>query len=151
MRALFVAGRRPLSLLASMPAGNVAGLIDLEGEPAQAFGGGEHGAHDAVGSGSERVARLSEAAANAIQLPWRCRLRLVAGSVLLKHWKVWYTIDTAPCVGPAVCVAWLLYIYYFSEVCCCKINVSRLTERVWRPAFCVFGCLVQYWNETRRV
>lgn len=78
----------PLSLLASMPAGNVAGLIDLEGEPAEAYGGGEDGAGGEVGSGSERVARLSDAVAGTVALPWACRSRLAAGRVLVAHWKV---------------------------------------------------------------
>ena len=78
-----------------MPAGNVAGLIDLEGEPAEAYGGGQDGAGGEVGSGSERVARLSDAVAGAVALPWGCRSRLAAGNVLLAHWKVgisyWYS------------------------------------------------------------
>ena len=79
---------KPLSLLASMPPGNVAGLIDLEGEPAEAFGGGQDGAGGQVGSGSERVARLSDAVAGAVSLPWGCSFRVAAGSVVLAHWKV---------------------------------------------------------------
>ncbi|CAN0280634.1 unnamed protein product, partial [Ectocarpus sp. 8 AP-2014] len=51
--------RGPLSLLAGMPPGNVVGLIELEGEPAQVFGGGQDGAEGCAGSGMERVARLA--------------------------------------------------------------------------------------------
>lgn len=71
-----------------MPAGNIAGLIDLEGEPAEAFGGGEDGAGGRVGSGSERVARLSQSVAGTVSLPWGCSFRIAAGNVVLAHWKV---------------------------------------------------------------
>lgn len=81
-----------------MPPGNVAGLINLEGEAAPDFGGG--GGDDGVegnsnissikGTGSERIARLSEGAYNAIMLTpsWRCRARLAAGSWLMAYWPV---------------------------------------------------------------
>lgn len=90
---------KPLSLLASMPAGNVAGLIDLEGEPAEAFGGGEDGAGGEVGSGSERVARLSDGVAGAVALPWGCRARVAAGNVVLAHWKVGVYLVALPCLA----------------------------------------------------
>eukprot|EP00903_Cladosiphon_okamuranus_P005349 g5345.t1 len=88
--------RGPLSVLAGMPPGNVAGLIDLEGEAAPDFGGG--GEDDGVegnsnissnkGFGSERIARLSEGAYNAVMLTpsWRCRVRLAAGSWFMRYW-----------------------------------------------------------------
>lgn len=77
-----------------MPPGNVVGLIDLEGEAAPDFGGG--GGDGSVegnnneGSGSERIARLSEGAYDAVMLTpsWRCRARLAAGSWLMAYWPV---------------------------------------------------------------
>lgn len=72
-----------------MPAGNVAGLLDLEGDAAQTYGGGEGSvAEGASGSGSERIARLSEASASTVHLPWKCRARLFAGSLVLDNWQV---------------------------------------------------------------
>lgn len=79
-----------------MPAGNVAGLIDLEGEPAEAFGGGEDGTGGRVGSGSERVARLSDGVAGSVALPWGCKARVAAGNVVLAHWKVGTLL---PCIA----------------------------------------------------
>ncbi|CAM9576599.1 unnamed protein product [Scytosiphon promiscuus] len=77
--AATVQNRGPLSLLASMPPGNIAGLIELEGEPAR---------EDVGGSGMERVAQLSESAHDAVMLTpsWRCRARLAAGRWLLAYW-----------------------------------------------------------------
>lgn len=82
--------RGPLSLLAGMPSGNVVGLIELEGEPAQVFGGGQDGAEGSAGSGMERVARLSESEHDAVMrtLGWRCKARLAAGSWFLMYWQV---------------------------------------------------------------
>lgn len=71
-----------------MPAGNVAGLIHLEGERAEEFGGGNYDAEGGVGSGSERIARLSEATLRTVRLPWGCRARLWAGRKVLAHWQV---------------------------------------------------------------
>lgn len=87
---LFVHGRGPLSLLAGMPPGNVVGLIELEGEAAQVFGGGQDGAEGSAGSGMERVARLSASEHDAVMgtLGWRCRARLAAGSWFLTNWQV---------------------------------------------------------------
>ncbi|CAM9483033.1 unnamed protein product, partial [Ectocarpus sp. 12 AP-2014] len=81
--------RGSLSLLAGMPQGNVVGLIELEGEPAQVFGGGQDGAEDCAGSGMERVARLSESAHDAVMgtLGWRCKARLAAGSWFMTYWQ----------------------------------------------------------------
>lgn len=87
--------RGPLSLLAGMSPGNIAGLIDLEGAAAPDFGGGggdglEGNSKSNEGSGSERIARLSESAYNAVMLTpsWRCRTRLAAGSWLMAYWPV---------------------------------------------------------------
>lgn len=80
-----------------MPPGNVAGLIDLEGDAAPDFGGAggddgseENGNSSNKGSGSERVARLSEAAYHDVMSTpsWRCRARLAAGSWLMAYWPV---------------------------------------------------------------
>lgn len=89
-------GRGPLSFLAGMPSGTVAGLIDLEGEAASHFGGGkgddgvEGMSNSNKGSGLERIARLSEGAYNAVMLTpsWRCRVRLAAGNWLMAYWPV---------------------------------------------------------------
>lgn len=97
-------GRGPLSFLAGMPPGNVAGLIDLEGEAApDSGGGGEDGlegnnSNSSKGSGSERIARLSASAYNAVMLTpsWRCRARLAAGSWLMAYWPV-RGIDCCQC------------------------------------------------------
>lgn len=69
--------REPLTLLAAMPPGNVAGVIDLEVT------------EDGRPGGYGRMARLSEAAARKIKLPWKCWARLLVGNLLLTHWKVW--------------------------------------------------------------
>lgn len=75
--------RQQLSLLASLPPGRVSGLIDLEGPAALAFGGG-YGGFEGVGSGSERIARLSAAAHKEVELPGWCSL----GHMLRRNWKV---------------------------------------------------------------
>lgn len=77
-----------------MPPGNV-GLIDLEGEAAPDFGGSEgddalEGNSSNMGSGSERIARLSESAYNAVMLTrsWQCRARLFVWGGLMEYWPV---------------------------------------------------------------
>lgn len=74
--------RGPLSFLAGMQPGNVAGLIELDGKAASEFGGGE--------GGSERIARLSKRMYDEVMLTpgWRCKARLAAGSWLLAYWPV---------------------------------------------------------------
>jgi len=83
-------GRAPLSFLAGLPPGNVAGVIDLEGEASSEFGGGDDGTEGKAGSGSERVARLSASAYEAVMLTpnWRCKARLAAGSWFQAYWPV---------------------------------------------------------------
>lgn len=75
-------GRGPLSFLAGMQPGNVAGLIELDGKAATEFGGGE--------GGSERTARLSKIMYDEVMLTpgWRCKARLAAGSWVLAYWPV---------------------------------------------------------------
>lgn len=89
-------GRAPLNFLAGIPPGNVAGVIELEGEASKEFGGGDDAAEGKVGSGSERVARLSASAYEAAMLTpnWRCKARLAAGSWFQAHWPVSIVVGT---------------------------------------------------------
>lgn len=65
-----------------MQPGNVAGLIELDGNAAPEFGGVERG--------SERVARLSKKMYDEVMLTpgWQCKARLAAGSWVLAYWPV---------------------------------------------------------------
>lgn len=67
--------RQHLSLVASMPSGDVADLIELEGSPSS----------DAWVT---RSARLSDAALSRLELPIGCRIRLWVIRKALAYWKV---------------------------------------------------------------
>ncbi|CAM9854731.1 unnamed protein product [Ectocarpus sp. 12 AP-2014] len=114
--------RGSLSLLAGMPQGNVVGLIELEGEPAQVFGGGQDGAEDCAGSGMERVARLSESAHDAVMgtLGWRCKARLAAGSWFMTYWQ--YCLAMYCLVVGAVCLDLRRRNSYYRHVQVCTIR-----------------------------
>lgn len=77
---------KSLSLLASMPAGNIADLLDLEEQHAGRKRGGAF--ERERGAEFERVARLSDSIMNSVRLPWRCRARLFAGRLLRDYGKV---------------------------------------------------------------
>lgn len=89
--------RGPLTLLAAMPSGNVAGIIDLE----------------VMEDGYGRMARLSEATLRKIKLPWKCWARLLIGNLLLTHWKVWllWLLKTCACT-PRVRVCLIYFDIY---------------------------------------
>ncbi|CAN0148458.1 unnamed protein product [Ectocarpus sp. 4 AP-2014] len=112
----------PLYLLAGMPPGNVVGLIELEGEPAQEFGGGQDGAEGCAGSGMERVARLSESAHDAVMgtLGWRCKARLAAGSWFMTYWH--YCLAMYCLVVGAVCLDLRRRNSYYKHVQVCTIR-----------------------------
>lgn len=82
--------------MAGLRPGNVAGVIELEGEASSEFGGGDDGADGKAGCGSDRVARLSASAYEAVMLTpsWRCKARLAAGSWFQAHWPVRIVVGT---------------------------------------------------------
>lgn len=114
------------------------GLIDLREETAQDFrigkeGNGGDDAKSPVEGASERVARLSEAVANAIRLPWGCRARLFAGRLILAQWKV-------SCTRRAVqsFQAFFSLVFFFSR---CKLFVQPTcgVENVTAPVLKKMG------------
>lgn len=138
----------PLSLLAVMPAGNVAGLIDLEGARAEEFGGGNYDAEGGVGSGSKRIARLSEASLRTVRLPWGCRARLWAGRKVLAHWQV--RSGCAAAYDRSVCNVFMLLILFRFGCLPQSVNVlggdgsvaifvkkCRSKWQVWSCRYCV--------------